>query len=409
MKSFFLFVFLLASIGCSKKPTESVNLKPTITISYALDDSEITLSGSIKDKDGTVSKMIIDWGDGNISNPTHLDFAQFEVTHDYEMAGTYLILVTGIDNDSDTSFYSFTVEMNFIANPLEGIKESIFKTSDKEYLVLTINLHTYQESEQAKKLEKLIDVIGQLDIDFIALQECAQHKSSPITSGIIREDNMALIISNRLQEKYNLEYNFVWNWAHYGWNVWEEGVAVLSKHPLIDTDEKYISSNTSTNNILSRKVIYGAYQIPEGMINVFSAHTHWRTSETDDEQNSQIQNIKDMASDKENANHSVTTFICGDFNGNPTSSFPWSEGYQTMMENAEYEDTFLEVFPNANNTPAQSIYNTVGGTYPGRIDYIFSRNNGAFEIADAQIIFTNTVSGKISDHNGVLTKVIYTP
>ena len=172
-----------------------------------------------------------------------------------------------------------------------------------------------------------------------------------------------------------MDYNFVWNWAHYGWDVWEEGVAILSKYPLQDSEDKYISTSTNTSNIASRKVIYGAYLIPEGKINIFSAHTHWRTSETDEEQNKQIKNVKQMVEEKEALNLVIATFVCGDFNGNPTSDYPWSEGYNTMVNNGVFVDTYLEIYPDANTKPAQSIYNTIGGTYPGRIDYIFMKNN----------------------------------
>ncbi|MCK7534287.1 MAG: hypothetical protein MZV63_26355 [Marinilabiliales bacterium] len=189
--------------------------------------------------------------------------------------------------------------LNYKETSLENIKESMFKLSDNEYLILTINLHTYQETRQNEKFNLLTDVIGKMDIDFIAFQECAQHNQATITEGIIREDNMALVISNRLKEKFNVDYNFVWHWAHYGWSVWEEGVAVLSKHPLIETDNRYVSTSTSINSITSRKVIYGSYQLGVDRIHIFSAHTHWRTSETDEEQNNQIKKIKLMVNEKE--------------------------------------------------------------------------------------------------------------
>lgn len=142
-----------------------------------------------------------------------------------------------------------------------------------------------------------------------------------------------------------------------------------------------------------------------GRINIFSAHTHWRTSETDEEQNNQINNIKSMVEEKELLSMDAITFVAGDFNVNPTSDYPWSEGYFTMMENGDYTDTFLEIYPDANNKPAQSQYNTIGGDFPGRIDYIFMKNNDRFEVVESQIIFTGDVVGRVSDHYGVLTKV----
>ena len=76
-----------------------------------------------------------------------------------------------------------------------------------------------------------------------------------------------------------------------------------------------------------------------------------------------------------------------------------------MINVGEYVDTFLEIYPDANQKPAQSIYHTVGGTFPGRIDYVFMKNNTTFTVEDSQIIFTNEVMGSVSDHYGVLTKI----
>ncbi|NOR88589.1 MAG: hypothetical protein GQ527_13375, partial [Bacteroidales bacterium] len=94
-------------------------------------------------------------------------------------------------------------------------------------------------------------------------------------------------------------------------------------------------------------------------------------------------------------------------NGNPTSDYPWSEGYNTMMENNDYWDSFFEIYPDANDKPAQSIYHTVGGDFPGRIDYIFIKKNDHIQILDSQIVFKTDVVGVVSDHYGVLTKIKY--
>ena len=54
-----------------------------------------------------------------------------------------------------------------------------------------------------------------------------------------------------------------------------------------------------------------------------------------------------MATEKEKSNSNVVSMVCGDFNGNPTSAFPYSEGYNTMVNNGQYTDTFLEKNPDA--------------------------------------------------------------
>jgi len=401
-----ILIVLLISSGCNKEQV-SRNQKPQIAINPVNEGLQVTLKGAITDADGSISNVVVNWGDNKSEYVMYSDFATLEVSHIYADPSTYSIKVVAFDNESDSTVESFSVNVEFKETSLTGIKASMFKVSGNEYLILTINLHTYQETRQSEKFNLITDVIGKMNVDFIAFQECAQNKSAAITSGIIREDNMALAVSERLKAKYNAEYNFVWNWAHYGWTVWEEGVAILSRYPLINTEDRYISTYTGTSDITSRKVIFGSYQTADGIFDIFSAHTHWRLTETDEEQNNQIKKIKLMATEKWSLTSDSLTFICGDFNGNPTSDFPWSEGYNTMMQNNQYTDTFLNMYPEANDQPAKGMYQTIGGDFPGRIDYIFMKNNPHLKVIDSQIIFTNEVVGTVSDHFGVLTKVKY--
>ena len=140
-----------------------------------------------------------------------------------------------------------------------------------------------------------------------------------------------------------------------------------------------------------------------GQINIFSSHLHWRKTLTDQEQNNQIRKMQAMVDEKLTANSS--SFVAGDFNVNPTSDAPWSEGYFTMIDNGNYVDSYLMVNTDANNKPAQSQHHTVLGSFPGRIDYIFMKSNPDFEVVDSQIIFTPDIIGVVSDHYGVITKM----
>ena len=398
---------LLLLTACSKTP-ETANQKPSLTVSLLTDGLKVTIKGKAVDPDGTISGGVIDWGDHSFTYPAASEFAGFEISHFYASPDSCRIRVTVHDNAGDSIVQVIPVNVNFRETSLAGIKTTLFKTGGNEFLILTLNQHTYQESRQLEKLEMITGLIGKMNVDFVAFQECAQANNTPISNGIIRTDNMALLITNRLKEKFNANYNFVWNWSHYGWNVWEEGVAVLSKFPVVASEDRYISASKSTGSITSRKVIYASCQAPGQLFNIFSAHTHWRISASDEEQNKEINNIKSMVSEKEMVNPDAVSFVCGDFNGNPTSDFPWSEGYNTMMKTGDYSDTFFDICPGANQKPAQSIYNTVGGDLPGRIDYIFMKKDSRLQVIDSQIIFTNDIVGTVSDHFGVLTKVAFT-
>ncbi len=391
-------IILISFTSCTNPPE-----KPQLNLTSTVNGLEINLTGNAFDADGALTKVIIDWNDNSSLRIINDGFDKINESHKYKTEGDYDVLATAIDSTGDSTIVSFSIHATYLDLSLGGINAELYKTSENEVLFLTINLHTYQEDDQDEKLNMIADVIGKMDIDFIAFQECAQHKNATIIEANIRKDNMAWRIANMLKSNYNTDYGFGWDWAHYGWNVWEEGIAVVSKHPLVETDNRYISSNKSQTNIESRKVIYGAFQLGDKRIHLFSAHTHWRTSETSEEQNNQMKNIKAMVLEKEVANS--YSFVAGDFNGNPTSSYPWSEGYNTMVKDGIFIDTYFVANPDANNKPAQSKHHTILGDFPGRIDYIFMKDNTAFEIQASQIIFKTDVVGKVSDHYGVLTKV----
>ena len=191
-----------------------------------------------------------------------------------------------------------------------------------------------------------------------------------------------------------------------GWDVWEEGIAVMSKYPFAASQSVWVSTSASTSRLVSRKAIHGRFNVSAMGINVnlVATHLHWRTTLTDGEQNKQVNNVRAFADGKTSGND--LTLVCGDYNSQPTESDPrWSEGYLTMRSNGTYLDTFLTFNPHANDMPEQAIYDTVKGGDPGRIDYIFMRTNAAFGVVSSQIIFTPAILGTVSDHYGVLTRI----
>lgn len=290
-----------------------------------------------------------------------------------------------------------------------NILDPLKKQGEYEILVLTLNLHTYQEEDALAKLNYVADVIAYLDIDLIAFQECAQHKDSPIIKNNIRKDNMAHIISSRLKKKYKKNYTYSWDWAHYGWNVWEEGVAVVSKTPLLHQGSQYISLARTTKLIDSRKVVYMSTDIPAfGTVDLYSAHLSWRKSETDQEQNQQVQRLlayvnmsSSLPSEEDPLLRTAYPIICGDFNMSSTAPAPFNEGY-TLMTN-EYVDTYALIHPEA-NIPKKSLpHKTIADR--GRIDFIFIPQNAPLEVLDSSIIFKEKGLGLVSDHQGVLTRL----
>lgn len=398
-KIFFCICILTLISSCQKIE------KPSLHFSLEKQGLIVQLSGSVSDPNNEILNGEVHWGDQSIGYFGMDEFQELQKTHHYALPGTYCIKIHLLNSSGIVVKDSAEVHIDYLETSLSNVQSEFFTKTSNEFLVLTLNLHTYQEDNQNEKFNIIADVIGKLDIDFVAFQECAQNRNASTYSGNIRNDNMALKIAAIIEKKYNKKYNFIWDWAHYGWQIYEEGICILSKEQPLDQESRLVSKSTSKDDITTRKVIYGAYQMLGRQFNIFSAHLHWRQSLNDEEQNNQIKALKAMAIAKEASSGEAITIVAGDFNGNPTSSYPYSEGYTTMVGNGDYIDAFLFKNMDANVIPADPRYYTVGGSLPGRIDYVFIKNNGKVNIKASQILFTNQVIGVVSDHYGVLTKL----
>ncbi len=280
----------------------------------------------------------------------------------------------------------------------QSILQRLRKSDTNQLLVMTLNLHTWQEKDARAKLDLVADLIATLQVDVVALQECAQHKDSPLVEGGIRSDNMALLITQRLEKVYHQKYYFYWDWAHYGWNVWEEGVAVLSRAPLESMESRVLSTANRPVLIDTRKAVKVTTSAPgPGKMQVVSAHLSWRKDAADQEANRQTQALLDFAGEKQDG--TGLTLICGDFNAQSTKPAPFNEVY-SRMTNAGYLDTYLVINPRANHLPPSSRYHSI--EEGGRIDYIYLHGPG-WQVQDSSLFFSFDGADRVSDHRAVLT------
>lgn len=260
--------------------------------------------------------------------------------------------------------------------------------------VLTLNLHTWQEKDTPAKLERVADFIARLKPDFVCLQECAQHKdAAPVTDPLapwqaaddgLKKDNMAHLIAHRLKQQHQLKYNYLWTWAHYGWQVWEEGVAVLTTLPVTGQGSQYLSANTNKHNIHSRKAVWVRVKHPElGFLNIFSVHTSWWKQGLKQQLAALNKLVRSLAFKSGRG-----TMICGDFNA------PYgSAGYRALIA-LQLEDEYLRANPFGGQD------STLGSS---RIDYILTLDSDPLHMSSAQRYFLDdpALGGRVSDHCAV--------
>ena len=286
--------------------------------------------------------------------------------------------------------------------------------------VLTLNLHTYQELETegvaeanltadlAKNriesygpvFERIAAGIRELDPDVICLQEVGEwagpERNDPdeLEFGA-SASNMVHQILARLGDT---RYFYTMDWSHYGWDVWLEGSAILSRYPLLSSDSRFISSPATNRyeNWKSRNVPMADIDVPGiGRVAVFSVHAGW-WDDPDEPFQGQFQRL--LAWIGEFTEPAPTIILCGDFNvpaGGP--------GYAMMTGESGYSDQYLLANPDGMHDA------TIGGGIDGwedsdvgqRIDYILMNDTSPLVVERARRLFTEADFGRVSDHVGV--------
>ncbi|PKM11679.1 MAG: endonuclease [Gammaproteobacteria bacterium HGW-Gammaproteobacteria-3] len=264
-----------------------------------------------------------------------------------------------------------------------------YAASHEPLKILILNLHCYQEDHQDEKFSRIAKAITERAVDIVCLQEVAELWNNGQGDW---NSNAARIINERLATSFHL----VTDWSHLGFDKYREGVAILSRYPLLNPESRYVSDSADVYSIHSRKVIMAEVRVPYiGLLNVFSAHLSW----WEDGFKGQFERLSEWAKSRRNAAVKAT-LLCGDFNISAGSI-----GYGQVVEANEYEDQYLAV--NARGL-FEKIFK-VNDAHWGhlladdyRIDYIFMNKAGELQATSAEALFTDRDYGRVSDHCGYL-------
>lgn len=255
--------------------------------------------------------------------------------------------------------------------------------------ILTLNCHSWQEEDQLEKIKYLAETIYEKNYDVIALQEVSQHRESKIIYDNIRKDNFALLLVEEIK-KLGTTYNFIWDFSHYGYDIYEEGVALLSKQPFVKFESVYISQSNSIKNWKSRKIIGGSINLHGEISTFYSCHTGWWN---DEEEPFRYQGEKLLGISKNTDNK---VFFMGDFNNDANIT---GEGYDFLIKNG-LVDTFTtaEIKDDGCTVPGE-IAGWENDLSKKRLDLILSGT--PMEISSSNVIFNGKNKKIVSDHFGV--------
>lgn len=260
--------------------------------------------------------------------------------------------------------------------------------------LLTINCHSWQEENQIEKIKTIAKDIKENHYDFIALQEVSQSINSKKLAKGIKEDNYLEVLVKELKNIGEGQYQYIWDYAHIGYEVYEEGLGILSKHKLIDRETIVLTESKSKEFWKSRIAIRGDYSYQGKVISIYSCHLGW-WKDKDECFKNQVRNLINDVNDRENQ-----CFIMGDFNNN---AFIREEGYDYIIKEG-LRDSYTLAKDKDNGV-------TVRGKVDGweenkeelRIDLILS--NKELEFLESKVKFNGINEEVVSDHFGVKVEI----
>lgn len=270
--------------------------------------------------------------------------------------------------------------------------------------ILTLNCYSLVENEGTQQVADLSKKIAEEQYDLIALQEVNQTFDAhaavldgffcpPTTDQPVKEDNFALQLIEALQI-LDLEYYWTWAYTHVSYGRFEEGVALLSKTPLIAADHSVAPiaySNPATDNV--RRILIGLTEADGELVRLVSTHYNWWDRGFAEE----WQRTEELLSASESSGSDYPLILCGDFN-QPAET----PGYQLVQKSQlELQDAFLIATQVTGGTA--TIPGAINGwndsPSPKRIDYVWL--SPSFSVAAYSVTFDGKNGVQVSDHFGI--------
>jgi maltose 6'-phosphate phosphatase len=258
--------------------------------------------------------------------------------------------------------------------------------------LLTLNCHSWQEENQLDKLSCLAEVIKKEEYDVIALQEVSQKIDAPYVHDYIRSDNYAWLLAKELG-KQGEDYQLVWDLSHIGYEVYEEGIAVLTKHPIIEEHSFFVSQTSNIDYWKTRRIVGATIEYEKELLTFYSCHLGW----WDDEEEPFKQQVDTLLAHVHKDN---PFFLLGDFNNDAHRQ---NEGYDYLLSQGLYDTYTLSNKKDSGITVKGNIAGWDDNERALRLDLILSSH--AQDIQSSTVVFNGIHYPVVSDHFGVSIEV----
>lgn len=275
--------------------------------------------------------------------------------------------------------------------------------------LLTLNCHAWQEVNTLEKIKQLAEVIINESIDIIGLQEASQKIVAPLSYSLensdqnlqcyfevpLKTDNYALLLQQCLQDK-GIKYYLTWDMTHISYSNYEEGVAILSKYPIVDSTSFWTGPARCYHDTRSRKVITATINFHGKQFDVYSVHAGWwhdTRSPAQAQFDDLLHQLKDSVGSK-------LIFLLGDFNNSATVR---NEGYDYLLAQGLLDTYTLAIQKDIGFTVVDGIDGWKNNTESLRIDLILVSQN--ISVLSSKVVFDGQQTPVISDHFGVMIEV----
>lgn len=278
--------------------------------------------------------------------------------------------------------------------------------------LLTLNTHSLQEDQYAKKLKLFADTILQIQPDIIAMQEVNQsihakpapddllrgYSPCPGEAVTVREDNHAAQAAKLLRAG-GLSYSWTWISAKIGYGKYDEGMALFClNHKITAVESTFISSCQDYQYWKTRKVLGIRTDACGDWF--YTVHMGWWQDEEEPFAAQWERFDTHLEKKKEDASN---IWLMGDFNSpsqfrgqgyDQITNSGWHDTYQL----AEKQDSGITVKGCIDGWRSLSESETMPEGM--RMDHIWCSH--IIPVQSSTVIFNGENGPEVSDHFGVL-------
>ena len=285
------------------------------------------------------------------------------------------------------------------------------ETSGIPFKVMSYNIHNY-EGDWSRRLFKMLKVIERNNPDVICFQEVRLDEYKDVSGEdnshkghVLDMQHQLIHIKKALTQLGYIHYVFRPAMSYVSPNsggkvlLQEEGLAIFSKYPIINSDHFLLYRDLTDHSTHQRICLRARVLIPannqNGFVTVDLFNTHLSLKEH--ERNQNVLDINAFSKRVLTESNSFTPslqIVCGDFNLEP-----FEPAYSSMIEDGKWQDSYVEQ-RNSKQTQEETIefdlqneltFST-NGVFRKRIDYILYRTHSQVKLTDYLI------DGKASEY-----------